>query len=181
MDLSNKNIPQRTPTTPETWRELEETMRNVLKEILKESCPCHYPRFRYLIKFHHDNYNARAVMCADQYALISEACKETLRFLKLTDTITEKPEGDYNDLIYTCNKCSTVYKHITPQYSINFEFTYFKILEAKYNKDVGADVTFPFPLLQGLFGFKVDHILQCAEEFELSNANQVFNYLTEKA
>jgi hypothetical protein len=49
----------------------------------------------------------------------------------------------------------------------------------KCRADIGADVTFPIPLLQGLFGFGNDHVLQCAKEYKLAKADEVFNYLTE--
>lgn len=180
MNISDKNIPRR-QLTIESTNELRETIKSSLTEILKDSCPCHYPRFRHLINFQHDNYKAGPVFCADTNYLISVSCSKDLDFLKQTDRITENLQGDYSaDLVYTCNKCSTVYKRIGKQYSINFEFEYLIIMDKKYSVDIGAKVTFPIPLLQGLYGFHDDDILLCAKEFTLGTSKQFFDYLTAK-
>jgi hypothetical protein len=180
MNFSRKNIPQ-IKLTSESTKELRETLKWALTEILKESCPCRYPRFRYLINFKHDNYDAEPVFCADTNYLVSIACSGESGYLILTSRITENIIGNHGeDLVYTCQKCGTVYKNISKQYSINFEFEYLVILEPKYLPDIGADLTFPFPLLQGLFGFDDNAILKCSKEFTLGNADQVFNYLTKK-
>ena len=180
MNVSDKNIPRR-QLTVESTNELRETLKNCLTEILKDSCPCHYPRFRHLINFQHDNYKAGPVFCADTNYLVSAACSKDIGYLNLTERITENVIGDYNaDLVYTCSKCSTVYKSIGKQYSISFEFEYMIILDAKYGVEIGADVNTPIPLLQGLFGFKDDDILLCAKDYTLGTAQQLFEYLTEK-
>jgi hypothetical protein len=180
MNVSDKNIPRR-PLTVESTNQLRETLQNALTEMLKHSCPCHYPRFHYLTTFLHDNYKAGAVFCADTNSLISVARSKDLNYLKQTDRITEDPIGDYDaDLVYTCSKCSTVYKCIGRQYSINFEFEYLITMDKKYGADIGADVAFPIPLLQGLFGFNDEDILLCAKEYKLATAEEVFKYLTER-
>ena len=180
MNFSNKNIPRRQLTMAST-RELHETLKRALTEILKQSCPCHYPRFRYLIQFQHHNFNAGPVFCADTNYLVSIACCKESDYLRLTSRSTENVIGDYGtDFIYTCPKCGTVYKNICKQYSINFEFEYLDIIEPKYLSDIGAELTFPFPLFQGLFGFDDDAILKCSKDFLLGDADQVYNYLTEK-
>ena len=178
MNFFKKNIPRRQLTEAST-KELHETLKRALNEILKQSCPCHYPRYRYLIQFKHSNFNAGPVFCADTNYLVSIA-RYGENYLTLTSRITENVIGDYNmDLIYTCKKCGTVYKNICKQYSINFEFEYFDIIEPKYLHDIGAELTFPFPLLQGLYGFKEEDILKCSKEFVIGNADEVYNYLTE--
>lgn len=180
MDVSDKNIPRR-QLTVESTNVLRQTLIRAMTEILQHSCPCHYPRFHYLTTFLHDNYNTGPVFCADSNYLISAARSKNLGFLKLTDRITENILGDYSaDLVYTCNKCSSIYKCIGRQYSINFEFEYLMTIDKKYGGDIGAKVTFPIPLLQGLYGFKDDDILLCAKEYKLATADEVFNYLTEK-
>ncbi len=180
MNIADKNIPRR-PLTVESTNQLRDTLLTALTEILKDSCPCHYPRFRYLTAFQHDNYKAGPVFCADSNYLISIARSKNLDFLKQTDRITENLIGDYSaDLVYTCNKCSTVYKCIGKQYSISFEFEYLITIDKKYGTNIGADVTFPIPLLQGLYGFDDANILLCAKEYKLGTAEEVFNYLTEK-
>lgn len=99
----------------------------------------------------------------------------------MTSKITENLIGDYDaDLIYTCLKCGTIYKNIAKQYGINFEYEYLIILESKYKSDIGANVIFPIPLLQGLFGFRDSDLRKCAKEFVLGNANEIFDYLTQK-
>ncbi len=180
MSVSDKKIPRR-QLTVESTNELRKTLRDALIEMLKNSCPCHYPRFRNLINFYHRNYKVGSVFCADTNYLISSACSNEIGFLKLTERVTENVIGDYDaDLVYTCSKCSTVYKRIGKQYSISFEFEYVIILYAKYGIDIGADVKNPIPLLQGLFGFKDEDILLCAKDFTLGTAQQLFEYLTER-
>ena len=180
MNTSDKNIPRR-QLTVESTEELRATLTSALTEILRHSCPCHYPRFRYLTNFQHDNYKAGPVFCADSNYLISVARTKDLDFLKQTDRITENTIGDYDvDLVYTCSKCLTVYKCIGKQYSINFEFEYLMTMDKKNGSDIGADVTFPIPLLQGLYGFDDEDILLCANEYKLATADEVFNYLTER-
>ncbi len=173
------SIPRKNLTI-ESTKELRTTLEKVITEILHYSCPCHYPRFRYLVNFQHGNYNAGPVFCADTNYLVSISC-EKADFLKLTSCITSNVIGDYGvDLIYTCQKCGTVYKNIRKQYSINFEFEYMVTLASKYHFDIGAEVLFPVPLLQGLFGFDDKEISKCAGEFKLGNADEVFKYLTLK-
>ena len=179
MNLFNHDIP-RGQLTLESTKELRTTMDRVITEILQYSCPCHYPRFRHLVNFQHNNYNAGPVFCADTNYLVGAACHHT-EYLVLTSRIIDNVIGDYSaDLVYTCQKCGTIYKNIAKQYSINFEFEYLITLESKYQLNVGADVIFPIPLLQGLFGFHDSEILKCAKEFKLGNVYDVFSYLTEK-
>lgn len=180
MNNSDKNIPRR-HLAVESINELQETLRHSLTNILQSSCPCHYPRYRYLVNFQHDNYKAGPVFCADTNHLISVSCSNELNFLKQTGRITENLIGDYSaEIIYTCSKCSTVYRRIGKQYSINFEFEFLMTIDRKYGSDIGAALTFPIPLLQGLYGFKDEDILLCAKDYKLGSADEVFNYLTER-
>lgn len=158
---------------------LSETLFRVLIEMLKTSCPCHYPRYRELTSFLHDNYKAGPVFCADTNYLISGATRKELNYLKEIRRIKDRNLGDYADIIYECNKCSTVYRNVTRQYSINFEFSYLLIEQARFGKDIGSKLKKPIPLLQGLFGFNDKDILKCATDFILADADEVYNYLTE--
>lgn len=176
INSSKQSIPRK-PLTNESSEELNKTLTKALSMMLKSSCPCHYPRYRYLVSFQHDNYKAGPVFCADSNYLASISCNSDLNFLKLTSRISEHPTGDFDDLIYTCTKCETVYKFIHKQYSINFEFQYLEVLEAKYKKEIGEEVAFPIPLYQGLFGFNDEDILKCAQEYELGTAEQLLYYL----
>jgi hypothetical protein len=177
----NQDIPRRQLTIDST-NLLRATILRVLKEILKESCPCRYPRFRNLVSFKHDDYEAIAVFCADTNYLIGCASNPEIKFLQQTGRITENVIGDYEaDLIYTCSRCSSRYKKIARQYSINFEFEYLIALDDFEFKNDGAAVDYPIPLLQGLFGFDDNEILKCAHHYTLSTAEEFYNYLTKKA
>ena len=101
--------------------------------------------------------------------------------MTLTKRVQQNTEGDFDDLIYTCNKCNTVFKQVAMQYSINFEFVFFKIVEPNFTADIGREVEIPIPLLQGLFGFEEQEIEKCAKDFRLGNAEEVFEYLTARA
>jgi hypothetical protein len=170
-------IPSR-QLTVESTNLLRTTIVSVLNEMLKESCPCHYPRYRELTTFLHDNYNAEAVFCADTNYLISCSTKKELNYLTEISRISDSGLGDYDDIIYKCNKCSTTYRQVTRQYSINFEFLYFIIEGKKYGEDVGEKVVNPFPLLQGLVGFNNKEILKCSKDLKLTNSSEFYEYLT---
>lgn len=176
LNTSKNSIPRR-PLTTESTEILSKTLTKALSIILETSCPCHYPRYRHLVSFQHDNYKTGPVFCADSNYLASLSCKEDLNFLKLTSRISENTIGDFDDLIYTCTKCETVYKFIHKQYSINFQFQYLIVIDAKYKKDIGEEIAFPIPLFQGLFGFKDEDILTCSKEFELGTSEQLLYYL----
>jgi hypothetical protein len=175
--MTKTEIPRR-QLTVESTDLLRTTLVSVLTEMLKESCPCHYPRYRELTTFLHDNYNALAVFCADTNYLISCSTKKELNYLTETKRISDSGLGDYDDIIYCCNKCSTTYRQVTRQYSINFEFSYFIIEEKKFGEDVGEKVVKSFPLLQGLFGFDDSEILKCSKDFTLTDSTEFYNYLT---
>ncbi len=176
----NKEIPSRELTVKSTDL-LCSTLNSVLKDMLKESCPCHYPRYRELTTFLHDNFSAGAVFCADTNYLISCSTNEKLNFLTEVKRISDSGLGDYDDIIYSCNKCKTIYRQVNRQYSINFEFLYFIIEDKKFGSDIGEKVSIPFPLLQGLYGFDHNEILKCSKEYKLSNSDEFYNYLTEKS
>ncbi len=179
MNFFKKNIPHR-QLTIESTDELRATLKKSVSEILKQSRPCRYPRFRFLVGFNHEHYIAGPVFCADTNYLVSVAC-DTEDYLTLTSRITDNVIGDYNeDHVFTCKKCGTIYKKICKQYSINFELEYLEIMDPKYHSEIGAELTLPIPLLQGLYAFKDEDILKCSKEFVLGNAEDVFNYLTEK-
>lgn len=167
--------------TAETREELHKTVQRVLKNMLIESCPCHYPRFRYLVQFKHQNYKAGSVLCPDVNSLIINSSFYDSKFLREAERVTTKVIGDFDsNVIYECEKCGTKYKNIGYQYSINFTFDHFEILNPKYGHDVGAEVVFPIPLYQGLFGFKNKDILKCASDFRLGSSLEFYNYLVAK-
>ena len=177
--IPNQNIPRK-QLTLESTNELRDTLSKALSEMLKNSCPCHYPRFQYLVNFQHKNYNAGPVFCADSNYLISASRSKDLNFLKESKRITENLLGDYNvDIEYTCAKCSTVYICIAKQYSINFEFEYLTVVDKKYHTNIGAEIIFPIPLLQGLYGFKDTDILKFSKEYRLGTQEELYKYLTE--
>ena len=175
----SKEIPRLTLTVKSTDL-LRSTLTSVLKEMLKESCPCHYPRYRELATFLHDNYSAGPVFCADTNYLITCSTTEELKYLTEIKRISESSFGDFDDIIYRCNKCLTIYRQVNRQYSINFEFLYFIIEDKKYGNDVGEKVENPFNLMQGLFGFDDNEILKCSKEFNLVDSKEFYNYLTKK-
>jgi len=82
MSFFNKYIPRR-QLTPDSTKELHGVHERVLSEILKQSCPCRYPRFRFLVGFNHEHYKAGPVLCADTNYLVSIACYTELNYLTL--------------------------------------------------------------------------------------------------
>ncbi|MCA0428316.1 MAG: hypothetical protein LCH37_12860 [Bacteroidetes bacterium] len=172
-------IPRR-QLTHESSQLLNKTMEAVLKEMLRESCPCHYPRFRELSGFLHDNYQAGPVFCADTNFLIFCSIKKDANFLTEIQRIGAGSLGDFDDSIFSCRKCSTRYRQVSRQYSINFEFSYFILEDKRFQNDLGEKPIKPFPLLQGLFGFDDKEILKCAKDFKLSNQQELYNYMTQK-
>jgi len=178
--MAKTELPRR-QLTVESTDLLRQTIGSVLTELLKESCPCHFPRYRELTSFLHDNYKAGPVFCADTNYLIASSIKNDLGYLKEVKRISDGGLGDYDDIIFSCTKCTTTYRQVTRQYSINFEFLYFIIEDKQYGEDIGAKVVKPFPLLQGLFGFDDNEIAKCAHGFSLTDPVEFYNYLTETA
>jgi len=175
--VTKTEIPRR-QLTIESTDLLRTTLASVLTEMLKKSCPCHYPRFRELTTFLHDNFNAGPVFCADTNYLISCSTRKEVNYLTETKISRDSGLGDYHDIIYSCNKCSTIYREVTRQYSSNFEFSYFIIEDKQFGEDVGEKVAIPFPLLQGLFGFDDKEILKCSKDFVLTDSAKFYIYLT---
>ena len=180
FSVTKTEIPRR-QLTVKSINLLRTTLASVLIEMLKDSCPCHYPRFRELTTFLHDNFNAGPVFCADTNYLISCSTKKEMNFLTETKRSSNSGLGDYDDIIYSCNKCSTIYRQVTRQYSVNFEFLYFIIEHKRFGVGIGEKVVKPFPLLQGLFGFNDSEILKCSKDFALADSSEFYNYLTKQS
>lgn len=178
-EIAGIEIPRR-ELTVESTKLLSNTVDDIFKEILIESCPCHYPRFRFLTTFLHDKFKAGPVFCADTNYFIDCATSKKLDYLTETKRVKSR-DGDFDDIYYCCDFCNTTFRKITRQYSINFEFSYLKIENKNYGKDVGEKVEKPIPLLQGLFGFKDSDILKCSKDFTLKDSNDFYNYFTQKA
>lgn len=154
-------------------------MDSIVAKLLDDSCPCRYPRFIELISFYHNNFEAGPVFCADTNYLISAAIYQE-HYLKEIERISENCLGDYNDIRYECSICSSTFKRVANQYSINFEFEYMIVENLKIESKIGQLPSYPLPLLQGLFGFEDKEILKFSSHFKLSTKEEVFNYLTEK-
>ena len=167
--------------TKESGVLLGSTMRKIVEELLKASCPCHYPRFRELASFDHHKCDAGPVLCADTNYLTDTATSKDVSFLEEIDQIKENPIGDYeSDTIYRCTRCSTRYRRVDHQYSISFMFQYLMIEEPAYAEDVGAQVVKPMPILQGLYGFDQGEIQKCAVDFRMAEPDEVFGYYSER-
>lgn len=172
------SIPRR-PLTYYSTDILRKTLTEVIAEMLRTSCPCHYPRYRFLVTFNHKLYDTGPVSCAETNYLTSLATNEELNYLEQVGVSAGRPLGDYgDDIIYRCRKCSTQFRHVASQYSINFEFEYLIIEDIQFQQDVGCPLSLPMPLYQGLYGFKDGDILKCAMDFKLSNPNKLLKYLT---
>ena len=175
--LKINKLPRR-ELTVESTNVLRTTIESILTEMMKESCPCHYPRFRELAAFMHENFDAGPVFCTDTNYIVELSTRKELNFLTEINRI--KNEIGFDDIIYCCNKCQTIYRKTTKQYSINFEFSFFKIEEAKYGESFGKEVTKPFPLLQGLYGFSDNDVKKCSNDFILGSISEVKEYMLEK-
>src|ERR1035437_5135930 len=140
-NLGHNEIPRR-ELTIESTNELKQTVNRILTEMLKESCPCHYPRFRELTTFMHENYGAGPVFCADTNYFVYLSTRKELNFLSEIKRI--KNDIDFDDIVYCCNKCQTIFRCSARQYNINFEFDFFQIEQANYIEDIGKEVIKPF-------------------------------------
>ena len=176
---NNCNIPRK-ELTQESSDRLRMTMNSVISKMMEDSCPCKYPRFIELVTFFHGNYNVGPVFCADTNYLIHQATSHP-EYLKEIERITENPLGDYPDSIYECQKCSSTFKHVTPQYSINFEFEYMIVENLKHSNHIGTPIQNPFPVMQGFYGFEDRDIINSTRNFKIASSEEVYNYLTEKA
>ena len=178
MRLFKRNRVPRRELTIDSVNELGDLMDSVVADMLDNSCPCRYPRFIELISFYHNNFEAGPVFCADTNYLISKAIQQE-NYLKEIEIISKNCLGDYDDVRYECSKCSSTFKRVANQYSINFEFEYIIVENLKSGSKTGPLPSYPAPLLQGLFGFKDKEIIKCSSQYKLSNKEEVFKYLTE--
>ncbi len=177
--MARTEIP-RLQLTVESTAMLQATLDSVLTTMLKNSCPCHYPRFRELATVLHDNFNAGAVSCADTNYLISCSTAKELNYLTEVKRISNSALGDFDDIIYSCIKCATTYRLVTRQYNTNFIFSYFIIEDKHFGQDIGEKVILPFPLMQGLFGFDDNEILKCSKNFILTDSAEFYKYLEQR-
>lgn len=164
--------------TKDSANQLKDLMDSVVADMLVNSCPCKYPRFIELTSFYHNNFEAGPVFCADTNLLISAAIQQE-NYLKEIERISDNCLRDYDDVRYECSKCSSIFKRVSNQYSINFAFEYLIVENLKFESKTGLSPSYPTPLLQGLFGFKDEDILKCSHQYKLSNKDEVFTYLTD--
>jgi hypothetical protein len=176
-NLGHNEIPRR-DLTIESTKEIRETIISILTEMLKESCPCQYPRFRELVTFMHESYDVGPVFCADTNYFISLSTRKETNFLSEIQRV--KNEIGFDDIIYCCNKCKTIYRSSARQYSINFEFEYFQIEQANYNENLGKEVVKPFLIFQGFYGFSDFDVKTCSKDFVLADSNEFKSYMLEK-
>lgn len=176
-NLGHNKIPRR-ELTIESTKELKETVNFILTEMLKKSCPCHYPRYRELVTFMHENYGAGPVFCVETNYFAGLSTRKELNFLREIKRIKNKI--GFDDIIYCCNKCQTIYRSSARQYSINFEFEYFQIEQANYKENLGKDVVKPFLIFHGFYGFSDFDIKTWSKDFILADLNEFKNYMLEK-
>ena len=64
---SSPSIPRR-QLTVDSAAILRDTLKKVIAEMLRISCPCHYPRYRFLVTFNHHLYETRPVFALTGYS-----------------------------------------------------------------------------------------------------------------
>ena len=144
-------------------------MNRALAFAFERSCPCAFPRLRYLWSFRHENYGAGAVGCFDTH-ILTDSFVQLLR-QKYPQSVQLNKSGALEFI--SCPKCGSLYAFSYDQYSINFERYFLDCLEDKAPL-CGAAVEFPFPLSLGLFGFERKNIDLCEAKFTLTQSLQNF-------
>lgn len=148
-----------------------------LQTMLIDGCPCEYPRFRHLSSFYYEYFTKGAVLNVDTNYLVSRATDPALGFLKATDEITDpnSVEGDFGaDKVYTCQKCSSVYKEVVNVFNGKVEILHLELLQSKFESNQGAEVQAKFPLYQGFFGRNAQDVDACKKAFQIADDKTVF-------
>jgi len=126
----------------------------------------------------HENYGAGPVFCADTNYFVGLSTRKELNFLSEIERI--KNNTGFDDIIYCCKKCKTVYRRSARQYNINFEFVFFRIEQGNYIENTGKEVIHPFPVFQGFYGFSDFDVKTCSKSFVLADSDEFIDYMLEK-
>ena len=120
---------------------LRTTSNDLITFYLHISCPCAFPRFRFLVGFEGSQYTNSLLHTFESNVLVSAALDYDPAFLIKEET---------NETLFSCRICKTQYTYMYDQYSINFDLTRLVLKESKALQK-GAAVEFPFPLFAGLY------------------------------
>jgi hypothetical protein len=118
---------------------LRKISREVIDYYLGISCPCAFPRYRFLVSFEGDTYSQALLHTFDTNVFVSTSVDKEKGFLI----------SQGNDQ-YSCRVCGSTYQYSYDQYSITFEkvtLSQKKIVQ----KEIGAAATLPFPLFGGVY------------------------------
>lgn len=125
--------------------EVLETLRVAAHELitfyLSVSCPCAFPRFRFLIGFDGNEYTKSLL-----HTFETNVCTDAS--LKYDPAFLIKDEKDH--AMFSCRICGTRYEYIYEQYGIAFELARLVPKDIKASQQ-GADVEFPFPLFASFY------------------------------
>ncbi len=118
---------------------LEKLADEVIGFYLSKSCPCAFPRYRFLVGFNGDTYSKALLHTFDTNVFVSKSIDYENGFL-----IAQENEE------FVCRVCGSKYRYKYDQYSITFEKISLSI-KTLNQKELGATAGLPFPLFGGVY------------------------------
>jgi hypothetical protein len=119
------------------------TLRTLSNEIidsyLSTSCPCAFPRYRFLVGFNGGTYSEALLHTFDTNVFVSSSVDQDKGFLIPKE-----------DDMYACRVCGSTYRYSYEQYSITFERISLSAVSLAQT-DLGAAAEMPFPMIGGVY------------------------------
>lgn len=149
----------------------------VIDYYLSKSCPCAFPRYRFLVGFNGDNYSKALLHTYDTNAFVSKSIDFEKGFL----IAQENAE-------FVCRVCGSKYQYKYDQYSITFEKISLSI-KTLNQKELGAMAGLPFPLFGGVYFVngawdeeqQIQELKRLSEEFPQVNPDEFKKRMQELA
>jgi hypothetical protein len=150
-----------------------ETVASVIPLLLKNGCPCRYPRFVNIVAFNYQDFGTGPVACGDTEQLVGAAIEGQAAFLKLQ---SEEQVQDSTHRRYQCTRCGAFWEYVFTDYSISMYRTYLRLL-TEPGPALGASVSLPIPISTGLRGFKKEDLETYGKSFRKSTLAECVSYM----
>jgi hypothetical protein len=118
---------------------VQDVSGQIIDSYLSSSCPCAFPRYRFLVGFDGTEYSQALLHTYDTNIFVSRSVDPDVGFLV--------PKGDG---IYSCRVCGSTYRYSHKQYSLTFEAMSLSVVSCAL-ADVGAPAQMPFPVIAGVY------------------------------
>jgi len=153
---------------------LQAIRSDLLPFYLQLGCPCAFPRFRSLVEFYHENFQAGPVGCYETELLINECFRQGRACYRPVNSV----KADDPRKMYECSVCSSRYVENYQDYSIVFYVSFMQTVADRAIK-AGADVAEPFPLPMGLYWLDQSDADVFRSYFQQSSVADFMRYMKE--